>query len=379
MFLFLEPFYGGSHREFADGLCEHSRHDLELHVLPARFWKWRMRGAALHFAHRIPDPAGYAGLIATDLMSLADLKALWAESCPPVLLYVHENQLTYPLAPGEQLDLQYGFTNITTALSADTILFNSATQLEAFFDELPRFLKRMPEYRPRWIIEQIRRKSSVLHPGCRFSPREAPSLPSAQESPLIVWNHRWEFDKNPELFFSVLQQVERRGRNFRLALLGENYQKMPKAFIAARRRWPKRIVQYGYVESRRRYLSWLKQGAIVISTADQENFGISVVEAVRYGCHPLLPRALSYPELIPPQFHGDVLYENSKHLVRMLDRLLVELSTADPDVLDRLRHLALSMNRFSWDAVIERYDQQLDRLSRMGGEETPGKTATRSH
>jgi hypothetical protein len=196
-FLFLESFYGGSHREFADGWAENSRHTLELHTLPARFWKWRMRGAALHFARQIGNPGDYAGLITTDLMSLSDLKALWGRSCPPALLYMHENQLTYPLAPGEQLDLQYGFTNV----------------------------------------------SAVLYPGCRFSLDEEVRLPERHGSPLIVWNHRWEFDKNPELFFSVLREVDESGHPFRLALLGENYQKRPKAFLEARRRWPKRIEQ----------------------------------------------------------------------------------------------------------------------------------------
>jgi hypothetical protein len=48
-FLFLEPFFGGSHREFARGLVAHSRHQIDLLPLPARFWKLRMRGAALYF------------------------------------------------------------------------------------------------------------------------------------------------------------------------------------------------------------------------------------------------------------------------------------------------------------------------------------------
>jgi len=48
--------------------------------------------------------------------------------------------------------------------------------------------------------------------------------------PLVIWNHRWEFDKNPELFFSVLGQVDETGKRFRLALLGENYQNVPQAF-----------------------------------------------------------------------------------------------------------------------------------------------------
>ena len=61
-FLFIEPFYGGSHRDFADGWVAHSRHTIELVTLPARFWKWRMRGAALYLVPRIGPVDGYDGL-----------------------------------------------------------------------------------------------------------------------------------------------------------------------------------------------------------------------------------------------------------------------------------------------------------------------------
>ena len=37
----------------------------------------------------------------------------------PVALYFHENQLTYPLQPGEKRDLHYGFINFVSALRAD--------------------------------------------------------------------------------------------------------------------------------------------------------------------------------------------------------------------------------------------------------------------
>ena len=65
-------------------------------------------------------------------MSLADLKALWGAPCPPAMLYFHENQFSYPLGPGEERDFQYGFTDITSALVADRILFNSHTHHRAF-------------------------------------------------------------------------------------------------------------------------------------------------------------------------------------------------------------------------------------------------------
>jgi hypothetical protein len=132
-FLFLEPFFGGSHREFANGLIAHTHHSIDLLTLPARFWKWRMRGAALYFIKKIRSLDRYDGLITTNLMSLSDFKALSKNDCPPALVYFHENQLTYPLAPGEQMDYQFGFTDITTALAADRILFNSRTHRDAFF------------------------------------------------------------------------------------------------------------------------------------------------------------------------------------------------------------------------------------------------------
>ncbi len=46
----LEPYYGGSHAAFVDTLVRHSRHDMRVVTLPARKWKWRMRGASIWFA-----------------------------------------------------------------------------------------------------------------------------------------------------------------------------------------------------------------------------------------------------------------------------------------------------------------------------------------
>jgi len=360
-FLFLESFYGGSHQEFADGLIAHSRYPIDLLTLPARFWKWRMRGAALHFLKKAPPLAQYDGLITTDLIGLSDFKAL-AGNCPPALVYFHENQLTYPLAPGEQMDYQFGFTDITTALAADMIRFNSHTHCEAFFSGLPRFLKMMPEYRPTWVTDVIRAKSDVLYPGCRFPALDAGLLPhSAADAPLIIWNHRWEFDKNPESFFEALDTVVNHGKDFRLALLGENCQTVPKVFIRARKRYGEKILQYGYVDSRAVYIDWLKQGAIVVSTAQQENFGISVVEAVRFGCFPLLPARLAYPEVIPARFHPHVLYRDQDDLVTKLRRLISHYA----DFQDLRIRLARAMGRFAWDNVIDNYDSTLETLAQL--------------
>lgn len=351
--LFLNPFHGGSHRQFADGWVRHSRHAIDLVTLPPRFWKWRMRGAALHFVRRVKERRAYDRLVTTDLLNLADLRALWGDAVPPALVYFHENQLSYPLPPGESIDYQFGFTNIVSALAAQQVLFNSRTHFEAFFASLPGFLGMMPEYRPKWVVDVIRDRAAVLHPGCDYAagpPRLRPPEPG--QPSLIIWNHRWEFDKRPQDFFEALDAARARGGEFRLALLGENFQVVPKEFIAARERYGDRIVQYGYVESRDDYFNWLQRGAIVISTAEQENFGMSVVEAIRHGCRPLLPDRLSYPEILPAEFHRDFLYDGLDDLIDKLASLLArpERMAGDREA------LAASMERYSWERVVDSFD-----------------------
>jgi glycosyltransferase involved in cell wall biosynthesis len=360
-FLFLEPFYGGSHRDFAVGWISHSRHQIDLVTLPARFWKWRMRGAALYFSKKVKNPSAYDGLIASNLMSLADLKALWGTDCPKALVYFHENQLSYPLPPGETMDYQFGFTDMTTGIVAHRLFFNSKTHMDAFFAALPRFIGMMPEYRPGWVVDQLRTKAAVLHPGCNYPAGPANLSPwELSKPPLIIWNHRWEFDKNPDLFFAALHEVLARDVEFRLALLGENFQVVPKPFLTAREKLGKRVVHYGYEPSKEKYREWLRQGVVVVSTAIQENFGISVVEAIRHGCYPLLPNNLVYPELIPQEFHEECLFNSQEELVEKLSLIL-----ANPEQYrDKREDLADEMEQYSWELVIDKYDAELDLLGR---------------
>ncbi|MCD6293505.1 MAG: DUF3524 domain-containing protein [Deltaproteobacteria bacterium] len=362
-FLFLEPFFGGSHRYFAEGLLQHSRYQIDLVTLPARFWKWRMRGAALYFLKNSPPLEDYDGLITSDLMSLSDFRVLAGTSCPPALVYFHESQITYPLAPGEAMDVHFGFTDMTTALAAKRILFNSQTHFDAFFSKLPGFLKMMPDFRPTWVVDDIRSRAGVLHPGCGVEGLNNDAPPFRSKPPLIIWNHRWEFDKNPKDFFLALDEMIKRGIDFRLALLGENFQNCPKDFTAARKRYGKRIVRYGYEPSRLAYEGWLKEGTVVVSTAWQENFGISMVEAISAGCIPLLPQRLSYPEIIPESFHKDFLYKNQEELVEELAGVLLGTSGSE----GKIEKLSLEMKRFFWDYMIPQYDDELKNLGFMQG------------
>lgn len=363
--LALEPYYAGSHRAFIDTLIRHSRHRFRLLTLPGRKWKWRMRGAAIWFARELAAaPRSDIDLIfATDMMSVADLRALLPptlRACP-VVCYFHENQLTYPLPDAADRDYQYGFTNITSCLASDAVWFNSETHRAAFLESAASLLRKMPDRVPDGVLECIVRKSLACLPLVEAPPNAPPGRTSGRPR-TILWNHRWEYDKNPEALFEVLSRLNADGVEFRLAILGESFREIPSVFKRIIERLESRIVHMGHAEDRADYWRVLRAADIVVSTAIQENFGISIVEAILSGCVPLLPNRLSYPEIIPTALHGEYLYADPAELHSRLSLLLIpeQPLAVDHELIDGLASTCVA------DRCIARYDDLFESMGWIG-------------
>lgn len=355
--LFLETFYGGSHKSFLDGLAKYSRHEIIPITLPSRFWKWRLRGAALYLAEQYAEALREANLLfVTDMINLATLKALAGYTCPAVMFF-HENQLSYPLPDGDNLDLHFGFINLTSALVADRCLFNSKYQLDQFDFESKRFINDIPEFAPERAHDEIMQRSQVIYMGIDFSAFSHPPVLN-NPTPIILWNHRWEFDKQPEVFFRLLYKLDAEGLPFQLLILGENFQMHPKEFLEARERLGHRILQFGFVESMDDYARYLARADIVISTAIQENFGFAVTEAMYCHTLPLLPNRLSYPEILPKEFHKEFLYQHEDELEAKLRRLL-----RDYNQMGEVKNsIADCVRQFDWKNRIDDFDTLFDAL-----------------
>lgn len=362
-FLFIETYCRGSHERFVQGLRSCSCHEIDVVSMPGENWRWRMLAAALHMVDVIPSLDGYDGIIVTDLFNLADFKALVSQPCPPVLAYFHENQITYPQPPGDKGAYQLGIINITTALAADLVVFNSHMHRRAFSSAVSGFLNRGPDFGPMDAAGKINDKSAVLYPGVTLPDYSQVDAEKQIDPPLIVWNHRWGYDKNCEIFFEAIRSLEDRGVNFRLALMGENFGRIPDGFRTAGKRFKDKIIQFGYVSERQEYEKWLKRGTLVISTAVQENFGISVVEAMLMGCLPLLPSRLSYPEILPAAYHEHFLYKNKYDLMEKCFDILTHYSRYQP----LANRLVAEMKPFLWQSMAAGYDRTLERLAGLFG------------
>jgi glycosyltransferase involved in cell wall biosynthesis len=298
--LVVEPFDGGSHKNFLDGWAAHSRHRVTRLSLPGKFWKWRMRHgpatlaaeANALFAQSEPP----AVVVGSSMLNLAEFRGLIDQRLArvPMAIYFHENQFAYPDRRGHDRDRHFALSNLTSALAADAVWFNSAYNRDSFIEGTQAFLKQMPTRHLRDAPDQIAPKSEVLPPGIApIEPKHA-----AHDGPLhIAWVARWEHDKNPDDFFAALEALHHRGVDFRLSVLGERFRSYPAVFDRAQQQFADRLEHFGFQATRDDYLAALRAADVVVSTAHHEFFGLAVMEGASAGCVPVLPRRLVYPEL----------------------------------------------------------------------------------
>lgn len=352
----IEPFNGGSHGQLTRVLVAHlSRTHRVVHVtgdgeavtspadeaapsrprcvvctLDAKKWHWRARASSLYIADALPAASGEkVTLFASSMTNLSELLSLRRDlaGCHTVL-YFHENQLAYPTRAGPSSaksgttatathDFHFGWMQVLSCLCADVVAFNSAWNRESFLCRIDRAMAAIPDKHQRvmGVAERIRPRTAVLHfplggPGDIDAELTAAAGRSVarvardddRTRPLrILWNHRWEYDKNPQLFFDTLSFLLDKGVDFRVVVLGQRFGEVPEAFETGRAQLEAAGVvdHWGYADSREAYFSLLSSCDIVVSTAIHEFFGVAVLEAACLGCFPLVPARLSYPELLP--------------------------------------------------------------------------------
>jgi glycosyltransferase involved in cell wall biosynthesis len=352
-----EPYFTGSHRAWAEGLAANSTHDVRLVTHHGGFWRWRMQGAALTLAAEIRELAAAWGrpdvLVVSDMVHVPALLGLARDAVAgvPVVVYFHENQLTYPTPDGEPVDHTYAMTNWLSMASADRVVFNSEHHRRDVLTALPKLLRQFPDHRHTSLIDDVTARARVLPVGVDTERFGGPRPDN--DPPVVLWNHRWEYDKDPATFFAALDAVAGSGVDFRLIVAGESYQTVPPAFESARRRFSDRIVSFGTVADAD-YPALLRQADIVVSTARHEFFGVAVLEAVTAGALPLLPHRLSYPELVPHP-HDIYLYDGPTELVAALRWALTDHARRRTAAALAREHV----ERYDWRHVAPFYDHLL--------------------
>ena len=151
-----------------------------------------------------------------------------------------------------------------SALAATRCVFNSAYNRDSFLEAAADLLRRLPDATPASWVPKIRARSTVLPLPLNLT--ETPVAPQHEhpEGPLLLWNHRWEHDKNPETCFEGLLALAAEGVPFRVAVCGARFSRAPAVFERARSVLGDRVVHFGEADPEA-YVRWLDRADVVLS------------------------------------------------------------------------------------------------------------------
>ncbi len=305
--LLLSGYDAASHQYWrkllADKLSQYQWTQL---ALADRNYAWRVRGSSLNFAFQFSEEISkdYDLIIATSMVDFASLKGFVPHLASiPSIVYFHENQFVYPLSQKDKKSelnanaISAQLTSIYSALCADKILFNSQYNLTSFISGAANLFKRLPDKFPDSLLAKIENNSQVL--SVPLETVEASSNDFIKNKiPHILWNHRWEYDKQPEVFFDALLKLKNAGFLFKLHVLGQSFRNVPACFAQAKLDFADEIESFGF-QSKQVYQQILQQADIVVSTALHDFQGLSIMQAINHGCFPIAPNRVAYPEYIP--------------------------------------------------------------------------------
>lgn len=362
--LALEPYYGGSHKAFLDGWVHRSRHDWTVFGLPDRNWKKRMLDGADVLLGQVEQSRdrGWDVVFCSDMLNLAGWRIIAPTPIAklPAVIYFHENQLTYPIPEKAVRDESCCRINLKSAIAADEVWFNSQYHKQTFFDAA----RRLPSSEEQTLIKALcsaEAKAKVYPQG--IHPIE-PSSKSRSGPVHILWAARWEHDKNPQQFFEAIGKLVEMGVDFRISVVGGAARgRMKGIFTRARERFNEYIENWGWQESRRKYLQILADADVIVSTAWHEFFGVSVVEAVSARVRPLVPERLAYPEVLDYDRNPGYFYDGStEDLTAKLagyGRMKREVGNLEP-ISDVAGEVA---RKYGWANIAGQLDRGLERFS----------------
>lgn len=320
----LSAYRSDSHALWADWLIntftQYDWHKLEL---PGRHFRWRIRGNPLSWLYDLPETQPDL-ILATSMVDLATIKGLHPRLANiPSIYYFHENQFSYPVSKHQLDSVEPKMVQLYGAIAAKQLLFNSAYNRDSFLEGVEHLLNKLPDQIPKGIVDSLRVKSDLLPVVIKPVKQNETKVNN-----LILWNHRWEYDKAPHVFYDALCRLDTQEVDFKLALLGRRAKVKPAALLSIKQDFADKILVNGNV-SQEDYLKYLAKSSIVVSTAIHEFQGLSMLEATSAGAVPLVPDDLCYRE----QYSSAYRYPagDSKALADILQKWLKQLPET-PDV-----------------------------------------------
>jgi glycosyltransferase involved in cell wall biosynthesis len=349
---YFEPLPVGSHQQIAAAYRNRSRHWISLVTVPycGSWIDSYFAGSEILAEYIRKNSEKTDVLVATDLFPLADACMRGAKiggNNLPVVLINLEHQFGWPLDKKDKMRFStLPFSSVASVLVSNISVFQTQYSLHSFLNGLKEIVSEK-------IYKKITSKCRIIPAGVDLTSLLPRRKNSNDEATTILFNHRCDSDKNIVAFFKAARVLKNQGYNFKIIITGS-----PNNLTTVEIRYNLKFLRdhiehFGWVESRSEYADLLWRSDVVVSTSYQEFFGISVIEGIFCDCFAILPNKLTYPEIIPAEYHDRHLYGSFDELVNRL-KWCIE----NKPILSGLS-LRRYVKKFDWRFVAPQWDDLL--------------------
>lgn len=236
----------------------------------------------------------------------------------PSIMFVHCLEVNFASTLRSPANMYGEFASLE--LATRVCFFSEASRRMAF-DNLTPYLSTAK-------IQQLVDKSVVVDLPYHFQDIEKSPMYKKVGKRKVLLNHRLDPDKNYIIVLETLLQLLSEGEDFQVILCGAPSGSKAAAVVHKYLNLlGDRVLFYGFVSDRKDYVHWLELSDIVVCASTQETFGISVLEAVRAGCTPLVANSGSFKDIF--RNYPEFTFSNEIDLKEKL-RLLLRSDRAAP-------------------------------------------------
>lgn len=161
-------------------------------------------------------------------------------------------------------------------------------------------------------------KEGIFVVGLPFDSREVLARGGeekiSKDEKLAVYTSRWDREKRPDIFLKIVDEVIKSDPKFKFVITTSrakqrsNDESLMILLYKYLKKYPKNLsLEQGI--SKYQYYQWLKKAKYQINTADQDFVSFTLLEATTFGCIPIYPYFLSFPEVF--RGHQEFMYEKN--------------------------------------------------------------------
>ena len=173
--------------------------------------------------------------------------------------------------------------------------------------------------------EQMELSEKIIVTGNPWNASEVLGMvnPLPKKENIVIFPHRWDFDKRPNIFLNLTYYYKKRFPDWKFIVTTS------RPHFRSTSPWLEELalkaVEDGVIEikdglTKTEYYEWMAKAKIMVSTTVFESWGYITTEAITFGTYPLVPNNFSYQTIMSKEN----LYSDYDELFDKLGKLMKE-------------------------------------------------------